>query len=497
MNAASSAPQPSAYATPLQTLKRQHPGLSGVLPLVAAPDAFATRVWLARQAQHSLDLQYYIWRHDRTGTLLFEELHAAADRGVQVRLLLDDHNTAGLDAILFGLQRHPNIQIKLFNPLKLRRPRWLNYLLEFRRLNRRMHNKALIVDQQVLVSGGRNIGDEYFGATDDRLFADLDAVMVGPVVDHAVSQFESYWQCSAAVPINQLITLTKPQQLSLLAQRAHEVSQDPKAQHYMQALRDSNFVQQLIQHQLEFVWCDIKLVADAPSKIMGRARGRQLLSQQLQEVIGQPQQRVRLVSPYFVPTATGVKLLTEMAARGVHISILTNALEATDVAVVHSGYAKWRKPLLRAGIELFELQRISPLARKKERQLRRQRLKGKERLGSSASSLHAKTFSVDQQRVFLGSFNFDPRSAQLNTELGFVIHSEVLAKRIDDAFVETVPNYAYSLVLEPHVHAQRAKLVWQERLGSQISQYHSEPGTSWWRRMGMKTLALLPIDWLL
>ena len=470
----------------------EHPGLTGILPLPDAQEAFAARVLLMHQAQQQIDLQYYIWRKDRTGTLLFEALLAAAERGVKVRLLLDDHNTAGLDATLIGLQQHPLIDVRLFNPLRIRRPRFINYLFDFRRVNRRMHNKAFIIDQQVVISGGRNIGDEYFGAKDDFLFADLDALMIGAVVADVVDEFNTYWHSEHAQPLGKLFQLQiKPQQLQQLRQQAHGITSDPSAQQYVAAVRELPFIQRLQQQQLEFVWARTELVADHPDKIGGVAKRHQLITHQLQQAIGQPQQCLAIVSPYFVPTRAGVEALERLAASGVRIRILTNALESTDVAVVHAGYARWRKRLLAAGIELFELQKISAMAKRLERKARRERLKGKDRFGSSASSLHAKTFATDQQRVFVGSFNFDPRSAQLNTELGFVIHSEQLGQRIDAAFLDYLPDYAYKVVLSDK------RLNWHERLGQRHIVYRHEPGVSIWRRLATRLLALLPIDWML
>jgi len=241
------------FSDAINPLLAKHPGQSGVVPLINAREAFAARVVLARHAQFTLDIQYYIWRNDRTGTLMFEALHEAAERGVKVRLLLDDHNTAGLDAVLIGLQSHPNIDIRLYNPLKLRYPRFLNYLFDFARVNRRMHNKALIADQQVLISGGRNIGDEYFGAHDDVIFADLDALMIGPVVQQAQLEFEKYWNSASAVPLAQLFTLTKPQSLIKLEQRASVIEADPSARHYIEAIRKLPFVQDFLTQKLEFV----------------------------------------------------------------------------------------------------------------------------------------------------------------------------------------------------------------------------------------------------
>lgn len=472
----------------ISPLLQEHAGESGVIPLVDAREAFAARVLLARRAQHKLDVQYYIWRHDITGTLLFEALHEAAERGVKVRLLLDDYNTVGLDATLKGLHQHPNIEVRLFNPLKLRRPRFLNYLFEMRRLNRRMHNKAFIVDGQVVISGGRNIGDEYFGATSDILFADLDALLIGEVVDAVQQDFERYWTSEPAVPLDQLYSFTKPQSLSTLHKIAKRYEQDPRAQAYVKAIEELPFIEKLRHQDIDIYWAKTHLVSDLPAKALGRAQPQQMLPHQLQEAIGEPQSHITLVSPYFVPTRTGVNELIAMAKRGVQIIILTNSLEATDVAVVHAGYAKWRRKLLRHGIQLFEMQRLSPLARREQRKERRQRLKGKERFGSSASSLHAKTFMVDMARVFIGSLNFDPRSAAINTELGFVMHSKALASRLEQAIISTLPNYAYQLRLIKN------KVVWVERLGQHRSWYYSEPNASIWRRVAVRILERLPIE---
>ncbi|MDX1705721.1 phospholipase D family protein [Pseudidiomarina sp.] len=473
-------------------LLAQHPDETGVLPLTDSQEAFAARIQLAGQAEFTLDLQYYIWRNDRTGALMFEAIHKAADRGVKVRLLLDDINTAGLDAVLTGLQAHPNIEIRLFNPLRMRWPRFINYLYDLRRINRRMHNKAFIVDGQMLISGGRNISDEYFGANDDLLFADLDALMIGDVVGRVSQMFDNFWNCDSAVPLGELMTIAKPKPLSALSERASVVESDPGAQEYVEAIEKLSFFQKVKEHELDFVWARVDMVCDPPSKGLGKAKPHQLIGHQLQQAIGEPSSHINLVSPYFVPTRAGVDQLVKFARQGITIAILTNSLAATDVAVVHAGYAKWRKRLLRAGIQLFELQRLSPLARRQERKERRKRMKGKKgRFGSSASSLHAKTFEVDHERVFFGSFNFDPRSVQLNTELGFVIHSDKLARMIAREFSKTVPHYAYKVDLIDN------KIVWEERLGREVTRYRHEPVASWWRRVATRILERLPIDWLL
>jgi putative cardiolipin synthase len=468
----------------IEPLAAAHPGKSGIYPLRDARDAFAARAHLARVAERSLDVQYYIWHKDMTGTVLLDALRTAADRGVRVRLLLDDNNTVGLDPVLSALDAHPNIEVRLFNPFTLRAPRWLGYISDFGRANRRMHNKSFTADNQVTIVGGRNIGDEYFGATTGMLFLDLDVMAIGPVV-HAVSNdFDRYWASASSYPVNRLLPPAGPAELSDLAAESLSISRQPAMLAYSRALQESPFVRALTKARLPLEWAVTRLVSDDPAKGLDGAAPDSLLREKLKAIIGDPVSRVRLVSPYFVPTDSGVALFTSMARRGVDIEILTNSLEATDVAAVHAGYAKRRKSLLESGIKLYELQRLSP-------QQEEDRVFG--RLGSSsASSLHAKTFAIDGARVFVGSFNFDPRSSRLNTEMGFVIDSPPLAHQVDETFTGPIPGEAYRVQLAPD-----GKLVWAEQRNGVTVLHNSEPSTGWWQRFWVWLMSLLPIEALL
>ncbi len=473
-----------------------HPGLSGIYPLALAPDAFAARALLARAAERTLDVQYYIWRKDKTGTLLFEALLAAAERGVRVRLLLDDNNTAGLDATLAALDTHPNIEVRLFNPFALRSPRLLGYLTDFARLNRRMHNKSFTADNQVTIVGGRNIGDEYFGAADDFLFADLDVMAVGPVVQEVSADFDRYWSSASAYPADRLLPPADPHTLPALAQAARSLEQDPAAKAYMEAVRNSVFAGELTQGRLPLDWAAARVVSDDPAKGLGLAAPDALLPQKLKRILGEPQGRVDLVSPYFVPTAAGVASFNALAARGVRVRVLTNSLEATDVAAVHAGYAKRRRALLEGGIVLYELRRLSTSVDPGGGQAQQAEAAGHAvragHLGSSASSLHAKTFAVDGQRVFVGSFNFDPRSANLNTEMGVVVDSPELGGQIEATFDRRVAADSYEVRLDG-----QGGVYWIERRGGQILRHDVEPGTTFLQRAAVWFLSLLPIEWLL
>jgi cardiolipin synthase C len=460
-----------------------HPGKSGIYELPDAREAFAARALLAKAAERTLDVQYYIWSKDMTGTLLFAALREAADRGVRVRLLLDDNNTSGLDAILAALDAHPNIEVRLFNPFVFRSMRALGYLTDFSRANRRMHNKSFTVDSQVTIVGGRNVGDEYFGAADDVLFTDLDVMAVGPVVAEVSKDFDRYWNSKSSYCVDGLLPHVEQAALEDLSAAALLVERSPRALAYIRAMRNSTFVNQLLEGNLAYEWAVTRMISDDPAKGLGLAESGTLVFNKLKETMGDPVSELVMVSPYFVPEDAGASAFVDLARGGVKVRVLTNALEATDVAAVHAGYAPHRKALLEAGVLLYELRRLTPIsARKRAGNVR----------GGSTSSLHGKTFAVDRSRVFIGSFNFDPRSAELNTEMGFVIESPTLARRISSAFEQRIPAEAYEVRLSPD-----GQLYWLERSGTTVVRYDVEPGTSFGQRASVSLMSMLPIDWLL
>ena len=465
-------------------LAAQHPGVSGIYPLADGRDAFAARALLAAVAERSLDVQYYIWHKDITGTLLFDALRQAAERGVRVRLLLDDNNTSGMDQILTMLGKQKNIDIRLFNPFVPRSPRALAFITDFSRVNRRMHNKSFTADNQATIVGGRNVGDEYFGAAGDVLFADLDVLAVGPVVDEVSHEFDRYWNSASAYPAQLLLTRPVEGDAATIAAEADRIDDTRAAGEYVQALRTSPFVRQLMERQLPFEWAKTRMISDDPAKVLDQARPGTGVAENLENLLGVPHKELDLISPYFVPGKAGTQAFADLAHKGVGVRILTNALEATDVAAVHAGYAKWRKPLLEAGVLLYESRRSWEAGDAREQP---------GRFGSSASSLHAKTFAVDDQRIFVGSFNFDPRSIELNTEMGLVIDSPALAGQLGQAMRTTIPQRAYQVLLNPD-----GSLYWIARnANGTTTRYDTEPGASVWKRMGVAILSVLPIDWLL
>ncbi|HLU07309.1 MAG TPA: phospholipase D family protein [Woeseiaceae bacterium] len=464
----------------------EHPRASGIYALPNALEAFAARILLARAAERSLDIQYYIWRKDMTGTMLFDALRAAADRGVRVRLLLDDNKTSGLDAILAALDSHPNIEVRLFNPFVVRWPRLIGYVTDFSRLNRRMHNKSFTADNQATIIGGRNIGDEYFDAVAEGslMFADLDVLAAGPVVASVSNDFDKYWASGSAYPAERLLQPVDARKMARLTEAAAMIEADPAATSYVTAVRDTPLAQDLREGSVPFEWVPTRMVSDEPAKGLGRGAPEGMLMHKLREITGAPETELELVSPYFVPTAAGVEAFTSMANEGVHIRILVNSLEATDIDVVHSGYAKRREALLAAGIELYEM-RLLPSEAGDDR-----RSAGS--FGSGASSLHAKTFSTDRKQVFIGSFNFDPRSANLNTELGFIIRSPALARRLAELFDNVIPAVAY----EVH-RSDSGELYWTEQIDGRLVRHDTEPRTSMLQRAAVAFMSVLPIEWLL
>jgi len=462
-----------------------HRDESGIYALTEPSDAFAARVILASVAERSLDIQYYIWHADQTGLLLFEAVWHAADRGVRVRILLDDANTRGLDQIVAALDAHPNIEVRLYNPFVPRAPRMVDLLTDFGRVNRRMHNKSFTADNEATIVGGRNVGNEYFAAGTGVAFTDLDVLAVGTAVRDVSDAFDLYWNSASAYPAARLLAIApEADARRFLEEKFAGVHADPEAVEYVDALRRTRLVQQLIDGKLPLDWARTRLVRDDPAKTLDTTgRTDVLLLSDLLPAMGRPDSAFDLVSPYFVPAEAGTAALVQTVERGVRVRVLTNSLAATDVGPVHAGYVKRRCALLRAGVQLYELEPTGVERKDDER-----------RLGASSSvQLHAKTFALDGKRIFVGSFNFDPRSARLNTEMGLVIDSPSLASRLSAAFDEQVPKVAYEVRLTPDGRCAE----WIAHTPAGEVRYDAEPRTSAARRAWIDFLSILPIDWLL
>lgn len=452
-----------------------HSGQSGVQLLDDGPAALAVRLLLVRRARESIDAQYYIWRDDVAGRLLLDELAAAAARGVRVRLLLDDFGTQGMDAQLGAM---PGVAVRMFNPFRTRWPRWLN-IIDFSRLNRRMHNKSLTVDGVATVVGGRNIGDEYFDADHPGLSADMDALAIGAIAQEMVQDFERYWQSEPSVPLGKLAKATAAPRLP--------VAETALRERYLIAA-ESRTTCEMVDAADDFEWAAVRMVSDPPEKISGAAEEAALMLPQLLAAFGPVRRRLLLVSAYFVPTAVGVAALGDLAAQGVQVEVLTNSLVSNDVVLVHAWYAPWRQRLLTRGVQLWEMRGVQgekATLGLVPRRLRRS-ADGTSFFRASASALHAKTFLADGRWLFVGSMNLDPRSWRLNTELGFLIESPALAGQLEAALDAGLPNFAWGL--EEH----GAGLAWRD--GNELLQ--PEPGTNMLQRAVFRFLGWLPLGHL-
>lgn len=468
-------------ASAISEMQAEKPGLTGVLPLAKGSDAFAARMLLADAAASSIDTQYYIWRADLTGYLLLDRLKQAADRGVKVRLLLDDHGTSGLDPAIASLQAHPNVEVRLWNPFNLRKFKTLSFTFDFFRLNRRMHNKSFTVDGHASVLGGRNVGDEYFSTGETPQFVDLDVLVAGDIASEVSNDFDRYWNSPSAFAADLIVT--KPKQGTPITDQVNFYNNSQQMAEYRAVLEQTDIVSKLATGTLGMEWTQVVLVSDDPAKGQGALPKEELLGGHIAKAVGSIEHKFDGVSAYFVPGKEGVEAFAALEERGIHVRMMTNSLKATDVLPVHAGYAKRRKKMLASGVELFEL---------------RKQVSGGDEVssklgpfGSSGASLHAKTFAVDGKRIFVGSFNFDPRSARLNTEMGVLIDSEHLASGLHAAFDEGLSGTAWQ------VKKENGKLIWLDPSNDAALPLTKEPGSGFWSNVALKVIGWMPVEWLL
>ena len=463
------------------------PGVSAVRLLAQNAMAFGYRAATAASSGRSLDVQYYIWHYDLTGKLIAAEIMRAAERGVRVRVLVDDIDARAKHDLFVVADMHPNIDVRIFNPF-YSRSGWLGQLTEMlirgRRLNRRMHNKAWIVDNRVAIVGGRNIGDEYFGASDHSNFADLDLVLAGPIVDEISASFDDYWNNPNAVPVDRFERKRPPPEaLTQLVADAKEFRRTAGDNPYIATLQDLQKRTAMLAAQPPPLKVrDVELLVDDPAKVGVESENGEMsrVLAGLEAVMQKAKEEVLIVSGYFVPGEEGTRRLVELEQRGVRVAVHTNSLAATDVAAVHTGYMRYRRDLLRGGVELFETKRSADSAA------------GRRHIsvtGSSGASLHTKAVIIDSRWVYIGSMNVDPRSANLNTEMGVMVESTALAGQVHAQFERSIsPELSYRVVLED------GKLVWYDRVGDKDRRTEKEPDASLWRRMGVNLLRIVPIE---
>jgi putative cardiolipin synthase len=475
----------SAFGRSMMALAAPHEGRSGFRLLPNSTEAFMARAELIRNAKTSLDLQYYIVHDGLSTRALIDELLKAADRGVRVRVLLDDTTSDGLDEVIATLAAHPNIQIRLFNPLNLGRSngvtRTMGRLFDLSQQHRRMHNKLWLADSAVAIVGGRNLGDEYFDAEPNLNFTDIDMLSVGPVAEQLEHSFDQYWNSSLSEPVDDFLywppnaqdLVAARKRLAISLEQAHEQKKAlyERLMEYKEKPRLQTWLNELIWAHNQAMW-------DAPTKVLSRGEPdpHLLLTTQLSPDLVNVHQELMLISAYFVPGKDGLLYLTGLADKGVAVSLLTNSLEATDVPAVHGGYAPYRKALLAHGVKLYELRRQPGDPSNRSSGSGPKFLRGKPFLGGSESSLHSKAMIFDRQKVFVGSFNFDPRSVLWNTEVGVLVDSPQLTEYLRELALQGMaPAISYQVKLENN------QLVWVTEDNGKLHTLHKEPG-DWWRR---------------
>ena len=466
--------------------KEAHPGQSGFLLLANGLDAFVARTLLARGAERSIDAQYYLFHDDLTGRLLIDQLFKAADRGVRVRLLVDDMDLEGKDLRAAVVDSHPNMAVRIFNPFSRKTSRISQFVTRLGSVTRRMHNKSFTVDNQAAILGGRNIGNEYFEADPDLAFSDLDVLAIGPVVKEVSASFDQYWNNDLAYPASVLKgEPPTPREIEETRQRLIEFVAQQTGSAYLQALRDSNLAHNVRRDRVRYHWGDAEVIYDQPEKIVHDFSKTEFhLVPKLKPYLEGLREELIIFTPYFVPGREGTAFLRQLSERGVRVRILTNSLASTDVGIVHAGYAKYRKALLRAGIELYEMNKKLTKNERKEK-------KGKE--GSSKASLHAKSFVFDRKQVFIGSLNLDPRAIYHNTEIGVVLASEEIAKGMGDSFDQDIEKIAFRLELHTDENGYE-KILWHGLDKGEERVFSVDPYTGFWRRFGIGFMSLLPIE---
>lgn len=474
----------------IDPLQQQNPDLTGYYVLFDPLEALAARLRLIDKAEKTLDLQYYIWDNDKVGAVALHALIRAADRGVKVRLLIDDNNAKQTEGIFLALAQHPNIEVKLFNPYRFRKYRGIDMVLDLKRINRRMHNKSFIADHKVALIGGRNMTNQYYNVSDSYQFSDVDVMLVGTAVNDISNSFDDYWNHDYAYDVQEVVK-QKSHRLSYesLKQQLDEHYKKVTVQNYLDLTSNSQAIDSLINRDIALDWVKAEVVKDSPDKIKSKAKKQEHLNFQLINHLEKPEKNIDLISAYFVPEKKGAKILSELAQDGVHVRVLTNSFKANDVAVVHAFYGKYRQNLLENGVELYE---FLPALDKDDLDKHTEDLAKKAKVnikGLSRSSLHAKLMALDEKQVFIGSFNFDPRSAYLNTEIGVLLNSPTLARSVHSTMDQNLSKYAYKLFLNAE-----NKITWQRQTPQGPVIYTKEPRMKWWQRAGMKVISWLPIE---
>ncbi|MGO9446904.1 MAG: phospholipase D family protein [Thiobacillaceae bacterium] len=489
-------PEETRLGRQFEDAARDHKGNSGFRIIPVGANGFLIRMQMINAAERTLDLQYFILSGDDTGRLLTDAVLRAADRGVRVRVLVDDGETEPGDEQISALAAHRSIEIRIFNPFAYRGHatlfRGIEFMFNASRLDYRMHNKLLVVDNAVALLGGRNIGDQYFQINPESQVADDDVFSAGPIAQKLSATFDQYWNSPLAIPAQAL----SRKETSHAALREHrEESSEPSLQlkaegfDYVKRVAAGEPFDGIISGRLPLVWAHADVVCDSPDKKEvenGTMVGR-LMHRSVANVAAAVQSELLMITPYLIPGKGGMRLFKDLRKRNVRIRILTSSLESSTVLLAQSGYMHYRVPLLEDGIELYEIRSLLGNSKGSGE------TKAISRYGNY--SLHAKLFVFDRQKLFIGSMNFDQRSMHLNTEVGLIIDSLELAQQIAARFEAMVqPANSYSLALRPNKSGGAPGLVWRTQEGGKAIEYDTEPARSDSQRLEVNILSLLPLD---
>lgn len=482
----------STFRQYIAPLVKKHDGLSGFELITTGKYAFLSRMALVQNAEKTLDIQYYILQDDKSGLAILDEVLKAAERGVRVRMLIDDMNMKDANEALSMLDGHENIEIRGFNPVTTKTQsftqRVRTWFGDFDRYTKRMHNKALIADNQVAIIGGRNLGDEYFDVSGEFDFSDLDVLTAGPITADISRSFDKYWNSREAFPRAALTLpkITKEKVAELRAEMAESRKRIAESA-IGKDLQKNEIITMLREDGGLFTFAPSRFEVDNPIKIQQDSEVTDSPPfEALVDIVEKSKSELIAVSPYFVPRDEGVALLKKHIDRGIKIKVLTNSLSSTDVSAVHSGYAKYRRILLENGVELYEMKQI-PGVKTRSNLFK----------SSSRSSLHSKVYVIDRRWVVLGSFNLDPRSVELNTEMAVVMDSPKIAAQIVQMFNESIgPKSSYRVSLKDiDGVAESEEMVWEGTdKDGKPEQFISDPKPGAWRKFSAWMLGFIDAD---
>ena len=476
------------------TVQAQPRNQGGFMLIQNGMDALRAIIYLSNTAEKSLDLQYWSFHQDKTGKLVLYHLLKAADRGVKVRLLLDDFFASGGNANFNTLAKHPNIEVRLYNPVSRRKwLRSLSMLLNFNKANRRMHNKVFIADNKVAIVGGRNIGDAYYMAKRRFFYRDLDLMMIGSVVQQVSSSFDAYWNAKWAVNIRKvnkrlLLPIAYADTRSRLTQHYKTI----RSSRYWQVLQRGDIAKKLSQARQYFVWARYKVLYDPPSKVRSlRKRNKNYIEYAMTRHMMQANSSIRILTPYFIPQRSGMRWIKKMRKKGINVAVLTNSFAANDFSLSHGGYQRYRIALLKAGVQLYEFRRGGVRTTKRNITWFKKK---------PLSYLHAKSIIIDDRYIYVGSVNYTPRSSYLNTEISIMVDSTILASQLRQTFAKlTTRQNSYSLRLKkvkswPDDEAGEGEEQTQYQIVWNASKRTVDPGVGLLKHLSISLISLLPIE---